>query len=73
MESHGPGEWTGPAQDREFGRAGKGSVSCIALSAAASGGLLWKLGGEVGYYAGVKVGVEPSALSPERSPNPLGT
>ncbi|EDL08068.1 calcium channel, voltage-dependent, beta 2 subunit, isoform CRA_b [Mus musculus] len=70
MESHGPGEWTGPAQDRESGRAGKGSASCIAVSAAASGGLYWELGREVRCYAGVKVGVDPLAFSPESSPNP---
>lgn len=70
MESHGPGEWTGPAQDCESGRAGKGSASCIAVSAAASGGLCWELGGEVGCYAGVKVGVDPLAFSQESSPNP---
>lgn len=70
MESHGPGEWTGPAQDRESGRAGKGSASCIVFAAAASGDLHWELGGEVGCYAGVKVGVEPPALSLESGPNP---
>lgn len=52
------------------GGAGKGSASRISLSTAASGGLRWELGGEMGCYAGVKVGVEPPALSPESSPNP---
>lgn len=37
MESYGPGERTGPAQDRESGREGKGSASRSAVS----GHCLW--------------------------------
>lgn len=69
MESHGPGEWTGPAQDRESGRAGKGSASCIAFAAAASGDLHWELGGEVGCYAG-QGGRGIPCLVPGEQPQP---
>lgn len=72
MESHGPGERTGPAQDRESARAGKGSASRSAVS----GRCLWwsplGAGRGGGMLCGVEVGVEPPALSPESSFYPPG-
>lgn len=67
MESNGPGERTGPAQDRESGRAGKGFRTpqrcfrlplVVSLAAGRGGGMLCR----------VEVGVEPPCLVSEEQP-----